>query len=245
MSFIERIFGKPAPAPAPAQAAPAASNDPTTNPPPAGTAQSQQTAPNGIVPADASGQSPLEKFGDLWKPVETDPNSPKPPTPVTVEQIMEAAGKVDFAKVLSQEEWAKVAAGGNDAIAALSSVLNKSMQVAYGHSAFAATKLVEQAVSQAEDRFASKLPTLINQQSSKNALLENNPAFSNPAVAPIVDMIHQQLTNKFPAATPKEIADMAKEMMSGAAQVFNPSQKSGEEANKAKAAGEDWSLYAN
>ena len=243
MSFIERIFGKPTPAAAPAQSAPAASNDPTKNQPPAQTAQSSQTAPNGVVPASASGESPLEKFAALWEPTKTDPNAPAAPQPVSAEQIMEAAGKVDFTKVLSQEDLAKIAAGGDDAIAALSSVLNKSMQTAYGHSALAATKLVEQAVSKAEESFAAKLPTLINQQTSRNALLSDNPAFSNPAVAPIVEIIHQQLVNKFPTATPNEIAAMAKEMMSGAAQVFNPSKTPDPAATAKKE--DDWSLYAN
>ena len=245
MSWMNKIFGaptNPAAAPAPAQAAAAATNDPAKMQQPAQTAQSDKTAPNGVVPANSTGESPLDKFGTLWEPVKTDPNAPKGPEPVTAEQIMAAAGQVDFTKVLSQEDLAKIAAGGNDAITALSSVLNKTMQTSYGHSALAATKLVEKAVSQAEERFAAKLPTIINQQSSKNALLSDNPAFKNPAVSPIVDLIHNQLTEKFPNATPTEITAMAKEMMAGAAQVFNPATpQSQADANKAKS--EDWSNY--
>ena len=246
MSWMNKIFGaptNPAAAPAPAQSSPVATNDPAKMQQPGQTAQSAQTAPNGVVPANSSGESPLDKFKDLWQPVQTDPNAPKPAGPVTAEQIMEAAGKVDFSKVLAQDDLAKIAAGGQDAVVALTSILNKTMQTSYGHSALAATKLVEQAVSQAEDRFASRLPSLINQQSSKNALLGDNPAFKNPAVSPIVEIIHSQLTEKFPTATPTEIAQMAKEMMAGAAQVFNPNQNQ-EVASKSKQKqGEDWSSY--
>lgn len=245
MSWMNKIFSTPTPAPAPAQVAATATNDPTKMQQPAQTAQSQQTAPNGVVPAGSSGESPLDKFKDLWQPVQTDPNAPKPNGPVTAEQIMEAAGKVDFTKVLSQEDLGKIAAGGNDAIAALSSVLNRTMQTSYGHSALAATKLVEQAVSQAEERFAAKLPSLINNQSSKNALLSDNPAFKNPAVSPIVEMIHSQLTEKFPNSTPTEIAQMAKEMMSGAAQVFNPNSTQATASTSKQSQGEDWSTYLN
>ncbi len=246
MSFMQKLFGtptNPAAAPAPAQAAVTATNDPTKMQQPGQTATSLQTAPNGVVPANSDGQSPLDKFKDIWQPTQTDPNAPKPAGPVTADQIMEAAGKVDFSKVLAQEDLAKIAAGGQDAIVALSNVLNKTMQTSYGHSAFAATKLVEQAVSQAEDRFAARLPSLINQQSSKNALLADNPAFKNPAVSPIVEMIHNQLTERFPTATPNEIAQMAKEMMAGAAQVFNPKQNQVAADKSKQPQGEDWSNY--
>lgn len=245
MSWMNKIFGapsNPAAAPAPAQTGATTPNDPNKMQQPQQTAQSAKTDANGVVPANSSGESPLDKFKDMWQPAQTDPNAPKGPEPVTAEQIMAAAGQVDFTKVLSQDELAKIAAGGNEAITALTSVLNKTMQTSYGHSALAATKLVEKAVSQAEERFASKLPTLINQQSSKNALVSDNPAFKNPAVSPIVDLIHNQLTEKFPNATPAEITAMAKEMMAGAAQVFNPNQS--QVADKSKQPqGEDWNSY--
>lgn len=245
MSWMNKIFGtaNAAAAPAPAQAAATATNDPAKMQQPQQTAQSAQTAPNGVVPANSSGESPLDKFKDVWQPTQTDPNAQKGPQPITAEQIMEAAGKVDFTKVLSQEELAKVAAGGQEAVGALASILNKTMQTSYGHSALAATKLVEQAVSQAEERFAAKLPTIINQQSSKNALLSENPAFKNPAVSPIVEMIHSQLTEKYPNATPNEIAQMAKEMMAGAAQVFNPNATIAAAEKSKQPQSEDWSSY--
>ena len=246
MSWMNKIFGAPntAAAPAPAQAAATATNDPAKMAQPQQTAQSDKTAPNGVVPAGSNGESPLDKFKDVWQPKQTDPNAPKPAEPITAEQMMAAAGQVDFTKVLNQEDLAKVAAGGQEAVTALANILNKSMQTSYGHSALAATRLVEKAVSQAEERFVSQLPNLINQQSSKNALLSDNPAFKNPAVAPIVEMIHNQLVEKFPNATPDEIKSMAKEMMSGAAQVFNPTTGQTQTADqKAKAAAEDWSTY--
>lgn len=235
MSIIQRIFGAAPAAPAPAPAAPnslAKAGDMPTQ-------QTPQTSPNGVIPQE----SPLEKFSKVWEPTPVDPNAPPPGSGgVTAEQLMEAAGKVDFAKVIDPAALQAIAAGGEGATQAFVSSMQKMSQAVYGHSAYATTKIVEQAVSQAEDRFAAKLPGLINSQSSKNELLQQNAAFNNPAVAPIVQMIHAQIATKYPNASSSEITAMAKEMMQGAALVFNPVAPPSAKEQKA-AAGEDWSKY--
>ncbi len=242
MSWMERIFNKPAAAPAPAQVATTQTNDPSKMQQHQQTAQTAQTDANGIVPAGSAGQSPIEQLAELWKTAPVDPNAPQAPEPITAEKIMEAAGKVDFTKVISQEDLAKIQAGGAESTSALVNVLNRMAQTSYGHSAFAATKLVEQAVSQAESRFAEKLPTFINSQNTKNTLLQDNPAFANPAVAPFVEMMQQNIAAKFPNATPAEAAKMAKDMMAAAGQVFNPAAPIDPAANK-KAQSENWDNY--
>jgi len=228
---MQKLFG-----PAPAPAAP----NQLSKAPDLATQQSAQTSPNGVIPAE----SPLEKFSKVWEPAAVDPNAPAPGSnAVTPEQLMEAAGKVDFAKILDPAALQAIAAGGEGATQAFVSSMQKMSQAVYGHSAYATTKIVEQAVSQAEDRFAAKLPGLINSQSSKNELLQQNAAFNNPAVAPIVQMIHAQIATKYPNATSNEITAMAKEMMQGAALVFNPAAPPSA-AKKKEAEGEDWSMYS-
>lgn len=242
MSIFERIFNKTAaPAPAPV----AATNDPKKNEPPQ-TMQSKTMDPNGVVPAGGGEQSPLEQFGKLWETAPVDPNAPnQEPAQITPDKIMEAAGKVDFSKVLSQQDLQAIAAGGEGAINALSGVLNKTMQTSYGHSAVAATKIVEQAVAQAEQRFAAKLPTLINSQTSKSELVSGNKAFTNPAVAPLVEMVHNQFVQKYPNASSSEIAALTQDYMKTVAGVFNPQNPSeaDQTAAKKKAADDDWSAY--
>jgi hypothetical protein len=238
---MERIFSKtPAPAPAPVQA----SNNPVKNEPPQ-THQTPGMAPNGVVPAGGGDQSPLEQFTKLWETTPVDPNAPAEPAQITPEKIMEAAGKVDFSKVLSQTDLQAVGAGGDGAIQALAGILNKTMQTSYGHSAVAATKIVEQAVAQAEQRFAAKLPTLINSQSSKSELVSGNKALSDPAVAPLVEMVHRQFVEKFPNASPSDITALTQNYMKTVAGVFNPQTASPDQqaADKKKAADDDWSGY--
>lgn len=236
MSWMEKIFGQKQ------QQQQQVVNDPTKNPAPQQTQQTQQTAPNGVVPAQSD--NPLEKFKEIWVEPKIDPNTNQP-EPITVEKLQEAAGKVDFAKVISAEQLAAIGQGGDAAVAAFGQALNKVAQTVYGQSAYATTKIVEQAVTQAEQKFASQIPNLINSQSSKNALVTENKAFQDPAVKPIFDMVHSQMTTKFPNASVTEINDMVKDMLKGMSNVFNPeAAKKIKEASTSKVnAAEDFSDY--
>jgi hypothetical protein len=223
------------------------SNNPANNPAPPGTAQNAQVDANGLIPAgsEQAPPSPLADFKDLWQPTPTDPNAPKPQsTGVDASKLMEAASKVDFSKVLDQESLAKIAAGGQDAVVALSTLLNKTAQQVYGQSMVVTSKIVDQAVQEATARFAASVPSLVRSQNVNENLFAKNPAFNNPAVAPVVQAIQTQLAEKYPKASSAELTEMAQKVLSGAAEIFAPPQK----ASSAKPNGradEDWSAYLN
>lgn len=245
MSIMEKLFGRTAsqvPAPNPA---PPASNNPAANAPTQQTQVSGQTDPNGTVPAGSNEPaSPLSKFEKVWEPNKDAPKEQSLSVQnVDPNKIMEAAGKIDFASLLSKEDLAKVAAGGEEAVAAMASLLNKTAQSVYGQAAFAATKIQEKTMAEAEERFLAKLPGLINQRSAQELLLQNNKQLSHPAVKPIVDMMREQLVQQYPNATAAQIAEMTQEMMKGAAQVFNPIPPA--DATKGKKQDEDWEAYVN
>ena len=224
-------------------------NNPATNPAPQGTLTNEQTAPNGVVPADANTppKSPLDEFKGLWDPTPVDPNAPKNlPQGVSPDKLMEAASKVDFSKVLDQESLAKIAGGGQEAVQALSTLLNKTAQQVYGQSMVVTAKIVDQAVEQATAKFAASVPSLVRAQSVNDALFANNPAFKDPAVAPIVQAIQTQLAEKYPKASPSELIEMSKKVLTGAAQIISPSpSQSASSGTKQKATEEDWELYLN
>lgn len=252
MSIMQRIFGAKDPASAPSiqnsnvqnmNPNVQTTNDPAKNTPNTNTQQTTQTSPNGVIPEGGGEKSPVEKFANIWETPKIDPNDPnKPAAPITAEQMQEAAGKIDFTRVLDQATLSKISAGGEDAVQAFATSLNKVAQTVFGQSAYAATKILEQGITQAEDRFAARLPTLINQQSSKDRLIQENQAFNSPAVKPIFDMVHSQLTSKFPNATSQEISDMTKEMLAATGSAFNPAAKVSATDTKSKQA-EDWSSY--
>ena len=230
MSFMDKIFGartQNVPVPQPG-----VTNNLQNNPAPTPPQSSPQTAPNGAVPAGANnppeGQSPEDKFAKLWETPATDPGSDPSKSnenQLTPEKMLEAAGKVDFKRVLDQDSLRKIAAGGDEAMTALAELLNKTAQTVYGQSTVVAQKLIETQVSKARDEFTAQLPSLVKKQNMQDSLLTENPAFKKPSVAPVVTAIQNQLAAKYPNATASELNAMAKDYLKAAAEDFNPTPK--------------------
>lgn len=250
MNWFSTIFtpGAPAQAPAQAPAPQSPSNNPAQNPAPAAPASSAVTAPNGAVPADgnkAGDQSPGDKFSTLWEPPNTeDPKPGEQPPGITPEKMLEAAGKVDFTKNLSPEIIQKLQAGGAEAVQASLEIQNTVARQVYGQSLVVTQKLIERAVEQAQERFAAQIPNLVKSQSAQEALAAANPAFKNPAVAPVVEAVKSQLQLKFPKATSQEIANMAQEYFREAAGVFAGKPPT-PQSQSASGQAEDWMDWIN
>lgn len=245
MSLMERIFGNK---PAPQQQGSAPTNNPAQNPPPQQQPQqSAQTAPNGVVPAGSEkapeGGSPTDKFADLWEPVKQDESKKgQEPEGLTPEKMLEAAGKVDFKRVLDQESLAKIKAGGDDAVQALAELLNKTAQTVYGQSTVVAHKLIEAEVNKARKEFAEQIPGLVKKQNMRESFLTENPAFKKPSVAPVVEAIQSQLAQKYPKATTAELNAMAKDYLQAAALDFSPAAPKDSTPAKGEV---DWDAYVD
>lgn len=220
MSIFQKIFGAPAATPQPQGPV---TNNPATNPPPQPPHSSAVTEPNGQVPA-GSAQPPEDKFAKLWETEPSSPNGQNQPNDnaLTPEKMLEAASKVDFTKVLDQASLQKIAAGGEEAVAAMAMLLNKTAQSVYGQSTVVAQKLIESQLAAAREDFAKQLPSMVKRQNMQESLLADNPAFKKPSVAPVVSAIQSQLASKFPNASAAELNEMAREYMREAAQAFSP-----------------------
>src|SRR5574343_642953 len=244
MSLLTALFGsKPAESSA---APPQTSNKVANNPAPPAPASSSTTAPNGVIPSDGATpptESPLDKFKDLWQP-DTTQESEYSQQGVDPAKLLEAASKVDFSKSLDQAILAKVAAGGEEAVAALMQALKQQGSQVYGQSMVTTAKIVEQALAQAEEKFAARIPDLIRKQDTRNRVFEDNPAFKNPAVAPLIEAQVQQLAQKYPKASPQELNAMAKEYLVSMAQLISPPKADASSQSKGKTSdNEDWSKY--
>lgn len=246
-----KIFGaKQAPQVQPPAPVPAPTNDPRRNNPAATqTAQTPATDANGVVPpggadADPGTASPLDKYKELWQPNETDPNAANPQQQsVDPAKLMEAARKVDFSSALNQETLAKVAAGGDEAIKALLESFNSFGQQVYGQSAVTTARIVEQAVAQARDQFISEVPNVINKQGARAKVFDDNPAFKHPAIAPMIEAQVQQLSLKFPKASPAELTSMAREHLQAMANLISPPKADASAQGKTGDQGVDWDSY--
>lgn len=233
-SVMHKIFGAPSPVAPPAQQM---TNNLSNNPAPPAPHSSPNTAPNGTVPPGAAEgntkESPDDKFGKLWETTPTDPSKKEEePQGLTPDQMLQAAAKVDFAKVIDKDTLARITAGGEDATAALVQALNKVSQQTYAQTVLVADKLITAQVEKSKGEFARQVPDLVRRQRVQDGLIKENPAFKDPAVAPVVNLIQNQLAEKFPQATSDELQLMAIEYFQGAANKLVPPKKSGNPATK-------------
>jgi hypothetical protein len=251
--FSNMLGGSSAPAAPAGNQAPASQpgNIPATAPN-TGTA-SAGTAPNGATPGNQDSNpkpevTPLDQFNDLWNTAPADPNAPKPAGifgNVDPKKFMEAAGKIDFTKVVTPEQLQAISAGGENAMGAFAAALNSVAQTTYAQSAFASTKIVEQAMARAKDSFYADLPQHIKKQTVSENLRADNPVFSNPAVQPIISALEAQLTVKYPQASAGEITTMAKTYVEALGTSFSPKPAAGTTANGKPGSKqeEDWSSF--
>lgn len=267
MSIFDQIFGKapttPTAVPTPAQvqqaqaqAAATPGNMPADTATRVASTSSAGTAPNGTVPAGTdtagkAGKSGLDVFSDLFQ---TDPNAPKPEPGqplfnVSKEKMMESARKQDFKESVTAEQAAAIAAGGPEAVHTLMEIINTVSQNVYAQSAFTTTKLIENALDRSKFAKTDDIDSRIRSSSVSNSLREENPLFSNPAVAPMLDMVKSQMLVKFPQATTAEIADMSKNYLTAFAEAALQPAKDAETAAAAAkkpkgGSATDWSSFA-
>lgn len=200
-----------------------------------GTASSGQTAANGMVPSASAavnvGQngtptpepSPFDGFKDLWSTPTTPADSNAPMfSGVDPQKLMESAGKVDFAKAVTPEQMQAIAAGGEGAVQAFAASMNKIAQTVYAQSAFATTKIVDQAMTRQQENFAKQLPSMVRKFSVNENLQTENPLLSNPAITPLVSALSEQLVRKNPNATSAEIQQQVNDYFSQLGTAFAP-----------------------
>lgn len=221
-----------------------------------GTKQTAKTAANGTVPGGAENEgnkepaSPMEKYTDLWDDAKDDKNTQNPGTQNTgpdLTKVMEAAGKVDFSRVVTPEVLKQIEAGGSEGVQASIQAMNKMVQSVYGQSAMATAKIVEAKVKEVTDNFNAKLPEIIRKATAKDSLRGEDPRLSNPAVAPIISAVQERLAVKHPNASSKELNEMAKDYVTQFASVFSPdpaaAASSGKDGKNAKKGETDWSTF--
>ena len=255
MDIMSLFRGTPAPAQAPT--GPSQVNQPGQPLP--GTASSPATAPNGMVPSSDptpnAGQngtqtpaaSPLDVFKDVWQT----PTNAQTDTNGTVfagvdpQKLMESASKVDFSKAVTQEQLTAMAAGGEGAMKAFAESLNKVAQTVYAQSAFATTKIVDQALAKAQEGYDSRLPTMIKKFSVNENLQDQNPLLSNPALTPLVSALSEQLVRKNPNATSAEIQQQVNDYFAALGTSFapKPPETPATRAAAKAAKSEDWSAF--
>lgn len=235
MSIMQKIFGAAAPAQQPQaqvpNAAPAVPATPgqmpaqNTNPAVAGNPTAPAATVNATTADPANPLSQMDQFKDLFN---NDPNAKKPVEGifegVTLEKMQEAAKKNDFSQVVTPELAAVIQAGGPEAMQAMQQVMAGMAQKSFGDSAFATTKMIEQALAKQQERFMAELPNIIKSQTVSENLRTTNPLFNHPAAAPMLEAMKQQLMVKYPQASAAELQSKAQEYLVSFAAAANPTK---------------------
>lgn len=172
-------------------------------------------------------KSPLSGFTKLW---ENDPNKPKPNNVQDVlpkfntdpAKLAEAVKGMDFAKVVPPEVAAAAMKGDP---AAFAQALNAVTQQAFLQSANATTKIVENAVAQTANKMLTDvLPRMMKEANIANHVNSENPLLSNPAAAPLVDMVRSQVQSKFPSASAAEVHSQVSSYLADFAKLITDSK---------------------
>ena len=208
------------------------------------------TAANGVIPAAATEtptvESKLDPFKDIWNTAATDSSQGQPLFSTSREALMELARKENFKPTLTQEQMTAIAAGGPEAVQAMMEAMNDMSQRVYAQSAHASTQLIEAAAKKMSATTADSMAAAMNKRQVQTSLQEANPALRNPAVAPLIQMATNQLTQKHPTASPQEITAMAQSYVLSLAEAFQaPQTAAAAAAQQAEvtAKEEDWTKF--
>jgi hypothetical protein len=189
---------------------------PATQPPMQAGASADGQIPGGqAIPQEP--QSPFADFQKLWDTPVADPNKPQDgPIKFNIDpsKVNQSAKNIDFTKTVTPALMEKVKAGGEGAMEAMLSAMNEMVQASFAQTMMANTKILESGLESSHQRVQASLPGTIRKQAVGQALREDNPLFSNPATAPMLQMLETQLTSQFPTATIAEIQEHAKRYLS-------------------------------
>jgi hypothetical protein len=210
----------------------------------------QQTqAPNlGQDPVkDAKEANPLDGFSQVWeapKPVEGAAPAFDPGNIFSLNQenMQKALASVDFAGSITADQLTAIQGGGDEAVKALSEMLNGTARQVMGAATQASAKMIETAMSAGSNAMEGKIANQVKQHQVASHLQELNPALNHPAAAPMIQALQSQLTQQFPKASPAEIGQKVQEYMNGFAQLASGKPGAAEAAAKS-AEGTDWEQY--
>lgn len=184
------------------------------------TQQTQQTPAKKVAP-------PLDEFKTLWQDEPIDPaNPPKKKDDsflgIDPTKIKEHVSKMDFSKSIDPALVAK-ALGGDQA--AFLQVIQQATSAAFTASISATHSLVERGLKTAQTRTFERLPSELRKHSLNDASFSDNPAMNHEAIRPLLQSIQQQMAEKYPDASTKELQGMAKRYLQGTFELVFPQSK--------------------
>lgn len=186
---------------------------PSITPPETPTSAANGVTPHGTgVPVEPA---PLDKLATMVQPNTTKPTTPTDDSifgKVSPQDLMAAAGKLDFTKVIGKDIIAAAAAGGEEGVQALIQAMNTVSQHVYAQSAAASTALIEKALNTNNERLTERLPSALKHHAI-NDQIASNPILGHAASKPILDGLVASLREAHPDAPADAIVAKANEYL--------------------------------
>lgn len=218
MDIFNSFRAAPQPGPAgqpPTQAAAITAN---TTIPGATTPASDGSMP--AIPAAGKGdKSPLSGYADLWQASDNDarPIDWKPNIKADPVKVKAAAEALDFTSQIPAELMLTASKGDP---AALARVMNLSAQGGFAKATETTAAIVNEALEKQGLKYKEEIiPAILKDFSTSQAVRADQPLYENPAAAPMLSLVENQLKIKYPTASPAEISAKAKEYVNQFAEV--------------------------
>lgn len=156
-------------------------------------------------------ESPLAGLAKLW---ETDPkegdNKPKgnpfddPIFQFNEEEFSKRVNSMNFVDQQTLESVQERLIEGDTS--ALAELINAAARNAFNQATRTSTAAAEHAAKIAMQRAGNQVPDLLNTELTRKELATQNKLFSDPALRPVAESIANQYRNKYPDASPQDIA---------------------------------------
>lgn len=128
--------------------------------------------------------------------------------------------KMQFTDGITKEEIDAIKAGGDDAVGAFVNMINRAGRTSFSRAFAASSKLAEQGISRAQERFMKNVPNQVRDMMVENGLNDAVGLTQNPMFKPLVSSVKTQFMKKFPKATPAEVNDGVKKYFDAMEQEF-------------------------
>lgn len=198
------------------------------------------------VPSSGAG-SPMEGYKDLWQAPSEPVVAPTSVPNIVMDpaKITEAASKINFAAHLNPELVDKALGGDR---AAFLEVVNGTAQAGFSAAVQNTGLFIQKALEQQQAKFNTEVaPAMLREHDIRNSVSTNIPISTNPAAKPIVDLLTNQITGKYPTASPGEVKAMVDSYLNNLADTI-VTNNGGQVLSKAsvaaaKPADTDWSKF--
>jgi hypothetical protein len=159
---------------------------------------------NGLPTDGSSALAPFAKLFDNSPKLDAQGKPVVPAKTVldaNVSNYQEMAKNLKFGELMNPEQQAALVAGGEGAVAALSEVLNNFGQQIFAQAAATATQVTKKGFEVKASENQAAINEAIRLHGLSNSLLNKDSRLADPAVAPLVSVVQQQMAKAFPQDT--------------------------------------------